>query len=67
MAITESADRVRGFVDGHRGELILAEEAYIGRRYGDLSYSQDDAGSFINIARDLGVLLDEVVRDVKLG
>ena len=64
---TELADKVRGFVDGYRGELILAEEAYIGGRYGDLSYSQDDAGSLINVARDLRVLLDEVVRGVKLG
>jgi len=42
---TELADKVRGFVDGDRGELVLAEEAYIGGRYGDLSYSQDDVGS----------------------
>ena len=64
---TELADKVRGFVDEHRGELILAEEAYIGGRYGDLSYSQDDVDFLINVARDLRVLLDEVVRGVKLG
>ena len=64
---SELAVKVRGFVDQHRGELVLAEEAYIGGRYGDLSYSQDDVGSSINVARDLKILLDEVVKDVKLG
>ncbi|RLI41611.1 DNA-binding protein [Candidatus Bathyarchaeota archaeon] len=64
---SELAFKVRGFVDQHRGELVLAEEAYIGGRYGDLSYSQDDVGSLINVARDLKILLDEVVKDVKLG
>ncbi|RLI44496.1 hypothetical protein DRO64_03905, partial [Candidatus Bathyarchaeota archaeon] len=34
-------------VDGDRGELILAEEAYIGGRYGDLSHSQDYVDSLI--------------------
>ena len=64
---SELAVKVRGFVDQHRGELVLAEEAYIGGRYGDLSYSRDDVGSLINVARDLKILLDEVVKDVKLG
>jgi len=64
---SELAVKVRGFVDQHRRELILAEEAYIGGRYGDLSYSRDDIGSLINVARDLKILLDEVVKGVKLG
>jgi len=64
---SELAVKVRGFVDQHRRELILAEEAYIGGRYGDLSYSRDDVGSLINVARDLKILLDEVVKGVKLG
>ena len=64
---SELAVKVRGFVDQHRGKLILAEEAYIGGRYGDLSYSRDDVGSLINVARDLKILLDEVVKGVKLG
>jgi len=64
---SELAVKVRGFVDQHRGELVLAEEAYIGGRYGDLSYSRDDVDSLINVARDLKILLDEVVKGVKLG
>ena len=60
------AVKVRGFVDQHRGELVLAEEAYIGGRYGDLSHSRDDADSLINVARDLKILLDEMVKGVKL-
>ena len=64
---SELAVKVRRFVDQHRGELVLAEEAYIGGRYGDLSYSRDDVNSLINVARDLKILLDEVVKGVKLG
>ena len=63
----ECAERIREFVGEFRDGLILAEDAYTGARYGDLSYDQRDVDELIEVARNLISLLDWVIRVVKLG
>ena len=61
------ADKIYSLVDKHRRNLILAEEAYIGGRYGDTGYAPEDAEILTKVAKELITLLDEVVKAVKLG
>jgi HEPN domain-containing protein len=61
------AAEVDHFVDEYRRGLIAAEEAYIGGRYGELGYSEEDSRRLRDVARRLIEVLDEVVEDVKLG
>lgn len=63
----EASERVKEFVGEFRDKLILAEDAYTGARYGDLSYDQRDVDELIEVARSLISLLDWVTRIVKLG
>ena len=63
----ELAGEIRSFVGEHRSRLALAEEAYVGGRYGDTSYTRDDVERLIEVARDLITVLDWVVERVKLG
>jgi HEPN domain-containing protein len=63
----EQSERIRRFVDEYRAELALAEEAYIGGRYGEVDYDQKDVEALVKVADELIRLLDEVVKDVKLG
>jgi HEPN domain-containing protein len=55
------------FVNEYRRYLIAAEEAYIGGRYGELGYSEEDSRRLRDVAKKLIRLLDEVVESVKLG
>jgi len=61
------ANSVLDFVDRYRRVLILAEEAYTMSRYGEISYSVEEARSVVEVAKNLIELLDEVVKVVKLG
>jgi len=61
------AAEVDHFVDEHRRDLITAEEAYIGGRYGELGYSEEDSKRLRDTARRLMEVLDGVVEAVKLG
>jgi len=63
----EAAERIREFVGEFRGKLILAEDAYTGARYGDLSYDQRDVNELLEVARRLISLLNQVIEIVKLG
>ena len=63
----ERSERIRRFVYEYRAELALAEEAYIGGRYGEVDYDQKDVEALVKVADELIRLLDEVVKDVKLG
>ena len=63
----ELAGEIRSFVGEHRSRLALAEEAYVGGRYGDTSYTRDDVERLIEVARNLITVLDWVVKRVKLG
>lgn len=63
----EASEKVRSFVDMFREELILAEEAYIESRYGEISYSDKDVSKLLEIAERLFNLLREVEDAVKLG
>jgi len=64
---TKLVGEIRDLVDEHRSWLILAEEAYVGGRYGDTSYTRDDVEKLIEVARSLIMVLDRVVNRVKLG
>ena len=61
------SDKIEHFVGEHKRDLALAEEAYTGGRYGDVSYSEEDVKNLMGSAEKLIKLLDEVVRNVKLG
>jgi HEPN domain-containing protein len=61
------ANRVRDFVADNRGILIDVEEAYIMSRYGERGYTLEEAKKFIDLAKRLINLLEEVAKDVKLG
>ena len=61
------AAEVDHFVDEHRRDLITAEEAYVGGRYGELGYSEEDSRRLRDVARRLMEVLDGVVEAVKLG
>ena len=61
------ANSVLDFVDRYRRMLILAEEAYTMSRYGEISYSIEEARNVVEVAKKLIELLDEVVKVVKLG
>ena len=61
------AAKVDHFVDEHRRDLIVAEEAYIGGRYGELGYSEEDSRQLRDVARKLMGVLEGVVEAVKLG
>ena len=61
------AAEVDHFVDEHRRDLIAAEEAYIGGRYGELGYSEEDIRRLRDVARRLMGVLEGVVEAVKLG
>ncbi len=61
------AGEVLDFIDRKRRLFIVAEEAYTMSRYGDVSYSKDDAEGVIELASELIKLLDEVSTRVKLG
>ena len=61
------SSRLRGFVEEFREALILGEEAYIMGRYGETSYSYEEASEVIRAAERLIETLDEVVKRVKLG
>ncbi len=61
------AAEVDHFVDEHRRDLIAAEEAYIGGRYGELGYSEEDSRRLRDVARKLMGVLEGVVEAVKLG
>jgi HEPN domain-containing protein len=63
----ELSERIRRFVDEYRTELALAEEAYIGGRYGEVDYDQKDVEALVKVVDELIRLLDEVVKYVKLG
>jgi len=58
------AAEIDHFVDMYRRDLIAAEEAYIGGRYGELSYSREDSRRLTDVARRLIRLLDRVVEGV---
>jgi len=47
------ATEVNHFVDEHRRDLITAEEAYIGGRYGELSYLEGDSKRLRDVVRRL--------------
>jgi len=47
------AAEVDHFVDEHRRDLITAEEAYVGGRYGELGYSEEDSRRLRDVARRL--------------
>ncbi len=61
------ADKVMEFIDSFRRVLILVENAYTMSRYSELSYSADEAKLAVDTAQKLINLLEEVVRNVKLG
>lgn len=63
----DAANSVLDFVDRCRRVLILAEEAYTMSRYGEVSYSVEEARNAVEVAKKLIELLDEVVKVVKLG
>ena len=63
----EEQSEKRRFVYEYRAELALAEEAYIGERYGEVNYDKKDVEALVKVADELIRLLDEVVKDVKLG
>jgi len=63
----ELSERIRKFVDEYRAELALAEDAYIGGRYGEMDYDQKDVEALVKVADELIRLSDEVVEIVKLG
>lgn len=61
------ADKLVEFVNNYRRIFILAEEAYTTSRYGEISYSFDEARDVIDVATKLIGILEEVVKNVKLG
>lgn len=61
------AGKLLDFIDKHRRQLMLVEEAYIMSRYGDVEYSREDAVNSVSLARELTELLEGVSRSVKLG
>mgnify|MGYP003884013079 CR=1 FL=1 len=63
----EVSEKVRSFTDMFREELILAEEAYIESRYGEISYSDKDVHRLLRVAEQLFNFLREVENAVKLG
>ena len=59
------ANKLLEFVDKHRRALVVAEEAYTMSRYGEASYSNEEAKSLTELASRLVELLEEVARAVK--
>mgnify|MGYP001626202772 FL=1 len=63
----ELARRLRDFVTENRDVLITLEDAYIESRYGEISYDINDVSVALRTARDLITLLNDIIRNVKLG
>ena len=63
----ELSERIRRFVDEHRAELALAEEAYAGGRCGEVDYDRKDVEALVNVTNELIRLLDGVVEVAKPG
>lgn len=63
----ELADRVEETTRRLRGELISIEDAYIDSRYEDVEYDREDVERLINTAEGIINLLEDIVKNVKLG
>jgi len=63
----EASEKINSFINTHREDLIILEEAYTESRYGELSYTEKDVERTLKIARELIKILREVEEIVKLG
>ena len=63
----EASEKINLFINSHREDLVLLEEAYTESRYGELSYTEKDVERSLKMAGELIKILREVEEIVKLG